>query len=244
MMKAKLRRLSIPIFLFTILMAAISLYASLPINPGGNQLPLPAGLVSLESEEGQAFLKNSNQGDLAQLSNAFVAQTKRAYCGVATIITVNRAASQEGYAAGIRSEDDLFASDAAMDVKNMFQIMFVGMTLAELSDIFSATGARTQVAYADQSTPAEFAAAVETALNEKGRFVVVNYSRRALGQEGDGHISPIGAYNKDAQVVLMVDVARHKYSFTWVPVETLFEAMNANDGDMSRGYTVVSFNAK
>ena len=43
-------------------------------------------------------------------------------------------------------------------------------------------------------------AAVRTGLAENlataGDYVIVNYSRPALGQEGSGHISPLGAYDE------------------------------------------------
>ena len=38
--------------------------------------------------------------------------------------------------------------------------------------------------------------------------VVVSYSRKALGQTGDGHYSPVGGYHKDTDQVLTLDVAR------------------------------------
>ena len=40
--------------------------------------------------------------------------------------------------------------------------------------------------------------------------VVVSYSRKLLGQTGDGHYSPIGGYHRASDHVLILDVARFK----------------------------------
>lgn len=73
-------------------------------------------------------------------------------------------------------------------------------------------------------------------------FIVVNYSRKVLGQTGDGHFSPIGGYHKDKELVLILDVARFKYPPYWVPLQQLWEAMAEQDRQTQqpRGYFVVS----
>jgi glutathione gamma-glutamylcysteinyltransferase len=40
------------------------------------------------------------------------------------------------------------------------------------------------------------------------KHMVVSYSRKTLQQTGDGHFSPIGAYNPETQHALVLDVAR------------------------------------
>ncbi len=41
-------------------------------------------------------------------------------------------------------------------------------------------------------------------------ILLAGYSRRALGQTGDGHFSPIGGYHRGKDLVLLMDVARFK----------------------------------
>jgi len=41
-------------------------------------------------------------------------------------------------------------------------------------------------------------------------LLIVSYSRKVLGQTGDGHFSPIGGYHKSRDLVLIMDVARFK----------------------------------
>jgi hypothetical protein len=59
--------------------------------------------------------------------------------------------------------------------------------------------------------------------------LIVNYSRRAVGQSGDGHFSPIGALHAATDRVLVLDTARFKYPPHWIPVELLFSAMTKED---------------
>ncbi len=65
-------------------------------------------------------------------------------------------------------------------------------------------------------------------------IVVVAYSRQALGQTGDGHFSPIGGYNAQRDQMLIMDVARFKYSPHWVKTTDLFRAMTAIDATTQR----------
>jgi glutathione gamma-glutamylcysteinyltransferase len=70
---------------------------------------------------------------------------------------------------------------------------------------------------------------------------VVSFSRGAFGQSGDGHFSPIGAYDPATDMALVLDVARFKYLPFWVPVPLLFRAMVVLDGatGQSRGWLEV-----
>lgn len=41
-------------------------------------------------------------------------------------------------------------------------------------------------------------------------ILVAGYSRRVLGQTGDGHFSPVGGFHRGRDLVLLMDVARFK----------------------------------
>jgi hypothetical protein len=81
-----------------------------------------------------------------------------------------------------------------------------------------------------------------TTLAESLTFVIVNYDRAVLGQDGGGHISPVGAYSPETDRMLVLDVAAYKYPYTWVPVSKLWSALNTIDPDsgQTRGYLLVS----
>jgi len=71
---------------------------------------------------------------------------------------------------------------------------------------------------------------------------VCNYSRKVLGQTGDGHFSPVAAWDPATESVLIMDVARFKYPPHWVPISLLYEAMLRHDAATSRprGWLLVS----
>jgi hypothetical protein len=88
-----------------------------------------------------------------------------------------------------------------------------------------------------------FRAAAREYLSAKDHFVIVNYLRRAIGQQSGGHISPLAAYDAKADRFLILDVARYKYPPVWVKASDLFEAMNTTDSandNKTRGYVLIA----
>ena len=80
-------------------------------------------------------------------------------------------------------------------------------------------------------------------LGKHDHFVIINYLRKAIGQEKGGHISPLAAYDKETDMFLILDVARYKYPPVWVKAAELFGAMNTVDKDnesKTRGYILIS----
>lgn len=92
----------------------------------------------------------------------------------------------------------------------------------------------------------EFKKDVEMITSTSDKFMVISFSRKVLGQTGDGHFSPIGAYNKADGKVLILDTARYKYPSYWCPIETLFESMKPIDKETGRprGYFLLSYDAE
>ena len=73
--------------------------------------------------------------------------------------------------------------------------------------------------------------------------MVVNYLRKAMGQQTGGHISPLAAYDAKADRFLILDVARYKYPPVWVKASDLFDAMNTTDSsndNKTRGYVLIA----
>jgi len=71
---------------------------------------------------------------------------------------------------------------------------------------------------------------------------LVNYLRKAIGQETGGHISPVAAYNQETDHFLILDVSRYKYPPVWVKAEELWQAMATVDSTSgkTRGFVLVS----
>jgi hypothetical protein len=79
-------------------------------------------------------------------------------------------------------------------------------------------------------------------LNGKDQFIIVNYLRKAIGQETGGHISPLAAYDAITDRFLILDVSRYKYPPVWVATSELFDAMNTTDSanqNKTRGFVLI-----
>lgn len=78
--------------------------------------------------------------------------------------------------------------------------------------------------------------------NSSATKLVCSFSRAALGQTGDGHFSPIGAYHAESDSVLVMDVARFKYPPYWASLEDLYQAMQPIDEatQKSRGWFLLT----
>lgn len=115
--------------------------------------------------------------------------------------------------------------------KSLEDIRRLGLSLDEVACLARCSGTDVVLDRADRETGVEqFRAHVlESSTREGSDLLIVNYSRRALGQTGDGHFSPIGGYHADSDSVLVLDTARFKYPPHWVPLELLFTAMQACD---------------
>jgi hypothetical protein len=221
---------------------AFALLAAIPAgawiwvsNPRAHALPLPANLVSLRSDEGGKLLAQATaRADYASLSAAFEAQEKLSWCGVASSAVVLRAA-------GLAVRQEALLDEATDAVRNRWRVMFGGMTLEHLAGILRVKGRSTEAHHADETTLDAFREAAIANLAHEGDWLVVDYARAALGQEGGGHISPIAAYDAATDRLLVLDVAAYRYPPVWVTVSDLWGAMTATDPDSgrSRGWVEV-----
>ena len=59
--------------------------------------------------------------------------------------------------------------------------------------------------------------------------MIVNSSRAALEQTGDGHFSPVCGLSENKTLVF--DVARYKYPSYWCDLDRLFNSMQRIDKD-------------
>lgn len=83
-----------------------------------------------------------------------------------------------------------------------------------------------------------FKTALVLTMKRNNIFTVCSYSRKALSQTGDGHFSPIALYNKSKESILMLDVARFKYSSLWMDIQKAYNSLIPKDSTtgLSRGF--------
>lgn len=117
----------------------------------------------------------------------------------------------------------------------------LGFSIRQLDALFDAHGTKSELKIvspeADEKTIRD---EIVKNLSETGNFVVVNYIRTALGQAGGGHISPLGAYHKETDSVLVMDVNPSKADWVWVKMSDMIAAMRTLASVENRGYLLIS----
>ena len=204
---------------------------------------LPSKLVDYRSTESKNRLCRSLQSGLAvpylALSSCFNTQAEPAFCGLSTLaIILNslRIDPQRVWKTIWRwySEELLECCRPLEDMK------VSGITLDEFVCLADCNGASASLVRPVDSKEQyeEFIQTVHRVctggrLKQSDReknfdeenpeeFMAISYSRKTLGQTGDGHFSPIAALDVETNSVLIFDTARFKYPPHWVPLDLLF----------------------
>ena len=116
-----------------------------------------------------------------------------------------------------------------------------GLQLRQLAQVLRSHGLRIVIRVVDGSTdPAAIRREIAANLATGDDFVLVNYARRVLGQQGGGHISPLGAYDERSDSFLIMDVNPNRAPWVWVRSDDLIAAMRTFDTLENRGYLLVS----
>jgi hypothetical protein len=213
-------------------------------------LPLPDSVISLSTPEGGAMLFGAEANtDYFPLSIHFTTQDNPAYCGPATIamvlnaLNVPRPASDMTLGLGMFDQENIFtpAAEAVMPASAIVNPPY-GMTIDQFGGVLGAHNLDVEVVHAGDSDLDTFRKTAIAQLRDDDHFILVNYLRKAIGQESGGHISPLGAYDEDTDRFLILDVTRYKYPPIWVEAADLFDAMNTADAandNKTRGYVSV-----
>jgi Phytochelatin synthase len=205
-----------------------------------------AGLVDLTGPEGELLLSESEaRAAFLPLMANFETQKNQTYCGPTSIAMILNAlqvpaptANYDAYRIFTQENVLNALTDSIITARSVARR---GMTLDKVADVLRVYGVSVDTHYADASGVDEFRRLAADNLSKPGRHVIVNFSRSALGQEGIGHISPLGAYDADSDRFLILDVARYKLPAFWVTTQELFNAMAEpkNSKGQTRGYLLV-----
>jgi glutathione gamma-glutamylcysteinyltransferase len=196
---------------------------------------LPDTLTSLSSPRGRKLLMESLSSSPDSpywcLTEHFQNQSDPAFCGVTTLIMILNSLAMDPqirWRGGWRfygSEDVLISKCCISDER----IRRIGITMEEFQQLAQCQGMRVEMKRPDGIESLEaFRRDVKFANangGEKMIRLVCSFSRSSLGQTGDGHFSPVGAYHEHSDSVLIMDVARFKYPPYWVSLIDLYEAM-------------------
>jgi len=235
--------LSLP--LRSILLAVLGLFTAVA---QAQTLPLPDNLIDLRSHQGEDLLRESDAYEaFVPLSVNFVTQENQAFCGVASIVMVLNAMqlpapSVPAYDPYHTFTQDNFLNEKTEAILPREVLSNQGMTLDQIGALLATQPVKVEVHHAADSSLDAFRKVARDYLGAEGRFVIVNYLRKAIGQEKGGYISPLAAYDAETDRFLILDVSRYKYPPVWVMASQLFDAMNTTDSDnqnKTRGFVLV-----
>ncbi|TMW55561.1 hypothetical protein Poli38472_010443 [Pythium oligandrum] len=211
---------------------------------------LPSDCVSFSSPQGKRlFLEAVNASpsymeSYFPLAEQFITQAEPAYCGLATLaMCLNALQIDPGrlWKGPWRwFSEELLDCCTPLEVAKANGISFdVFVCLAKCNGAMA-----TNVRATSALTLDTFRELVRQSCSETTHIVVLNYSRKVLGQTGDGHFSPIGGYHAAEDMVLLLDVARFKYPPHWIKLELAFASMQRVDesSGLPRGLVVLSEN--
>ena len=116
-----------------------------------------------------------------------------------------------------------------------------GLQLHQLARVLRAHGLSVTMRVVEDDAPSvPLREELARNLANRGDYVLVNYARRALGQTGGGHISPLAAYDRASDSFLIMDVNPNRAPWVWVEAIDLIGAMRTFDTVENRGYLLVS----
>ncbi|KAG0027350.1 hypothetical protein BGZ81_005686 [Podila clonocystis] len=207
---------------------------------------LPEHLVSFTSPKGKQLFRKMLEAGYGEgyfsLVGNFTTQSEPAFCGPSSLAMVLNSLEvdpQRQWKGAWRwYSDELLECCAPAD-----QVKAKGITFNQFACL-SKCHCDVQVRRANQVSLEQFKKDLEMVCSRDDIHMVVSFSRKALGQTGDGHFSPIGGYVPSEGMVLVLDTARFKYPSYFVSVKELWKSLFPIDVETgsSRGYFLLSAN--
>lgn len=240
----EIKRYSPLILAAALLMGSNTLYAfdSTKIEKPLIATPIYSGWIEYDSEKGKELLRESLKfsADYFPLSQHRARQNQPWSCGPETAAWIFNALGipRPTHFKGSNKKNFLYwtyesvlgQTQKAPGVPAVGILMKKGMSLEQWAAMMSAFTVA-KAFHAGETPLTRFRESVIRNLATPGNFLVVNYDRKALKQEGGGHISPIAAYHTESDYVLIFDVNPSLYNPVWVNLEDLYQAMNTFDSD-------------
>jgi glutathione gamma-glutamylcysteinyltransferase len=206
---------------------------------------LPPILSSFTSEKGKQLFKTALMSGEANifysLSGNFTMQSEPAFCGLGSLTMILNALSidpQRRWKGVWR-----WYSDEMLDCCASHEwIKEHGLTFQQLAATARGNGLEVVAKQANHVSYDEFLNDLKAVTRSENMHMIVSFSRESLGQTGDGHFSPVGAFSTKDNEVLIMDTARFKYPSYFVDSKLLFDAMFPIDKatGLPRGYLLLS----
>lgn len=211
----------------------------------------PVALIPLPSAAGLALLmqRDTLRADYAALAQWFETQAHLAYCGVASsVMVLNSLALPAPVADNLSpyhlwTQTNLFSDPASTRFVRAERVIRQGISLEQLDGLLASQGTLVRRYHGDTLSLEQFRWLLRRNLSEPADRLLVNYDRKAVGQAGGGHISPLAAYDPRSDRVLILDVARYRYPAAWVAVPDLWRAVRTIDGGTGRSRGLLTIEA-
>lgn len=206
--------------------------------------PLPKELISFSSQAGLQMLQRNGHIVTIKLLAQYTTQKTLTYCSVASAVMVLNAIDHDTPLDKHHSTfhyytQDNFFNKGVSSIISQKEVEKQGMNLMQLNQCIQQFGLRSQAYHANEMTLSQFRDKVRYALTHQN-YVIVNFLRKGLKQKGDGHFSPIAAYDERSDRFLVLDVARYKYPAFWVKTQDLWQAIHTQDGKRYRGFIIIT----
>lgn len=210
----------------------------------------PEAPIYFLTPDSDDWLQSAEKGDFLPLMSRFVSEYQATFCGIASSVMalntlgITPPTAPRWYPYDYWDQDNIFSTQVLKDVAPVSAVEGGGLTLAQLETLLDLSGAKAEKTFASDTDVAAFRKAAREALADPDAILIVNFGRAEFGQaglDGGGHISPVAAYNAEADRFLILDVARYKYLPSWATAERLYAAMNTPDSSSgkTRGFVVV-----
>ncbi|MCE3232804.1 MAG: Glutathione gamma-glutamylcysteinyltransferase [Rickettsiaceae bacterium] len=218
----------------------------LPLTGYSLYLDIPNNLIAFNSEEGiKEFSESHTKNDYWALASYFETQKTLTFCGVASAVMIlnalkiNPPISKQYIPYRLFTQENFFTTQVKFLISED-EVKKRGIALDTLvSAINTFSDAQAKPYHANFLTQKTFKHIIINALKEGDTYVVANYIRKYLGEQGGPHYSPIAAYDEVTDRFLILDVSRYKYPPVWVKSIDLWNAVNRNYEGRNLGFIII-----
>ncbi|MFC3132934.1 phytochelatin synthase family protein [Microbaculum marinum] len=232
----------------------IAISALLAVGFGGpvfaDEATKPEAPVYFLTPESDSWLETAEKQDFLPLMSHFVSEYQATFCGIASSVMalntlgIERPLAPKWYPYNYWDQENVFTQEVLEKVKPVSGVDAGGITLEQLETLLNLSGAKAEKTFASDVDVDAFRKAARETIADPDAVLIVNFARAVFGQaglDGGGHISPVAAYNEEADRFLVLDVARYKYLPSWATATQLHAAMNTPDSSSgkSRGFVIV-----
>jgi glutathione gamma-glutamylcysteinyltransferase len=197
---------------------------------------LPEDAIAFSSADGRRIFAEAlaarGLDGYFPLAEQFHTQSDPAFCGLGSLVVALNALAIDPERLW-KGPWRWFAEDLLDCCVPLEHVRERGIDVDELACLARCNGAEVEVQRAEGDSFDAWHAALAIAASGEA-VVIASYDRKAIGQTGSGHFSPVGGYHAARDLALVLDVARFKYPPHWVQADRLWRAMQSVDPSTGR----------